>query len=95
MAMENLVKNWKLAEAYEGNLIFENDSEEFSVSVDQMGRMSPPYSINFQQLKGTLNRIGFEDGAYSTHASSETEALLKAVEMMEFINRKVAPIKTN
>lgn len=85
----NLLKNWKLAEAYEGNFIFENDSEEFSVSVDLMGRMSPPCSINFQQIKGTFIRIGFEDGAYSTHAFSETKALKRAVEMKEFINKKI------
>ncbi len=86
--MNNLPENWKLAKAYDGNFIFENDPEEFSVVVDQMGRMSPPYSINFQQLKGAFNRIGFERGAYSTHAFSEAEALHRAVEMMEFINRK-------
>ena len=54
-----------------------------------MGRMSPPYSINFQQLKGSFSRIGFEDGAYSTHAFSEAEALEKAIKMMEFINKKI------
>lgn len=84
--MNNLPEFWKLAEAYDGNFIFENDPEEFSVVVDQMGRMSPPYSINFQQLKGTFNRIGFENGAYSTHAFSEEEAIQKAFEMMKFIN---------
>lgn len=86
--MENLPENWRLEEEYDGNFIFENDTDEFSVVVDQMGRMSPPYSINFQQLKGTFIKIGFENGAYSTHAFSETEALQKAVEMMEFITLK-------
>lgn len=86
--MNNLPDSWNLVEAYEGNFIFENNPEEFSVVVDQMGRMSPPYSINFQQLKGTFIKIGFENGAYSTHAFSETEALQKAVEMMEFITLK-------
>lgn len=92
--MKNLPESWKLAEAYDGNFIFENDHEEFSVVVDQMGRMSPPYSINFQQLKGTFNRIGFENGAYSTHAFSESEALQKAVEMMEFVNKSLITLKT-
>jgi hypothetical protein len=86
--MNNLPKNWKLSETYDGNFIFENEPEEFSVTVDQMGRMSPPYSINFQQLKGTFTKIGFEHGAYSTQAFSETEALPKALEMIEIINQK-------
>lgn len=85
--MNNLPQSWKLAEAYDGT--FDNDPEEFSVVIDQVGRMSPPYSIYFQQLKGTFIRIGFESGAYSTHAFSEPEAIKKAVEMMEFINGKI------
>lgn len=87
--MENLPENWNLAEEYDGNFIFENDNQEFSVSIDQMGRIIPPYEISYQQLKGEFTRIGFDNGGYSTHAFNEAEAWQKAVEMMKFINLKM------
>ncbi len=85
--MENLPKNWKLIEAYDGNFIFEDDLQEFSVSVDQMGAMNPPYEICYQQLKGEYTKIRFEKGGYSTHGFDEKQAIQKAVEMMLFINK--------
>ena len=86
--MENLPENWNLVEEYEGNYIFEDAEKEFSVSIDQMGAMVPPYEISYQQLKGEFTKIGFDNGGYSTHAFNEKEALEKAVEIMELIHRK-------
>lgn len=83
--MDNLPENWNLVEEYEGNFIFEDAEKEFSVSIDQMGAMDPPYEISYQQLKGEFTKIGFENGGYSTYAKDESQALHKAVEMMKFI----------
>ncbi|MDT0650579.1 hypothetical protein [Autumnicola edwardsiae] len=87
--MKNIPDNWYLAEQYEGNFIFEDAENKFSVSVDKMGIFTPPYEINFQQLNGTLTKIGFEEDAYSAHAANQEEALEKAYEMMAFISRKM------
>ena len=87
--MKNIPDNWHLEEKYEGNFIFEDAENQFSVSVDKMGNFTPPYEINFQQLSGTFTKIGFEDGAYSAHAANEEEALEKAYKMMTFISRKM------
>ncbi len=92
--MENLPENWKLAESYNGTFIFEDELQEFCVSADFTEGLEPAYEIWFNQLKGTFIRIGFESGAYSTHAFSETEALKKAVEMMVFINKSLTIYKT-
>jgi|GEM_PF-6417054 hypothetical protein len=92
--MNNIPKNWKLVEDYDGNFIYENIGAEFQISIDFTEQLQPPYSIYFNQLQGTFTKIGIEDGAYSTHAFSETEALQKAVEMMEFINRRAAPAQS-
>ena len=86
--MENLPENWKLVESYDGTFIFEDELQEFCVSADFTENMDPTYEIWYNQLKGTVTRIGFENGGYSTHAFNEIEALQKAVEMMVFINRK-------
>ena len=86
--MENLPENWTLVEEYDGNFIYENTEEEFQVAIDFTERLKPPYSICFHQLKGKFTKIGFEDGAYSTHAFEETEAKEKALQMMNFINGK-------
>lgn len=91
--MRNLPIDWKLVESYDGNFIFENSNAEFSVSIDKMGAFIPPYEINYQQLKGTLVKIGFEDGAYSTHAQDQNEAIKKACDMMNFINKSCKSIK--
>ena len=86
--MENLPENWNLVEEYEGNFIFVDDNQEFSVSIDQMGRMDPPYEISYQQLKGESTKIGFDNGCYSSYATNESQALHRAFEMMKFINSK-------
>ena len=86
--MKTWPKTWELVEEYEGNFIFENELKEFQVAIDNMGAFNPRYCINFQQLSGTFVKIGFEDGAYSTHAFDQEEALSKAIKMMEFINSK-------
>lgn len=83
--MDNLPENWNLVEEYEGNFIFEDAEKEFSVSIDQMGAMVPPYEISYQQLKGEFTKIGFDNGGYSTYALNETQALHRAFEMMKFI----------
>ena len=64
-------ENWRLVEMYEGNYIFEDDKEQFQVSVDRMGRMRPPYHIHFNQLKGDILKIGLNEGAYTSSASEE------------------------
>ncbi len=86
--MENLPKNWNLVEEYDGNFIYEDVDEEFQVSIDFTNQLQHPYLICFQQLQGTFTKIGFENGAYSTHAFEEPEAKTKALEMMMFINVK-------
>ena len=86
--MKNLPENWTLAEEYDGNFIYEDVDEEFQISIDFTEQIQPPYSICFQQLEGSFTKIGFEDGAYSTHAFEESEAKTKALEMMMFINSK-------
>ena len=86
--MENLPQNWSLVEEYDGNFIYEDVDEEFQISIDFTEQIRPPYLICFTQLKGTFTKIGFEDGAYSTHAFVETEAKEKALQMMMFINGK-------
>ncbi|MDT0645783.1 hypothetical protein RM545_03710 [Zunongwangia sp. F260] len=87
--MKNIPENWQMVEQYEGNFIFEDAENQFSVSVDRMGNFTPPYEINFQQLSGTFTKIGFEDGAYSAHAANKEEALEKAYEMMTFISGRI------
>ena len=47
-----------------------------------------PYNIGFSQLKRDFNLIGYEDGAYSTNANTQSEALKKSFEMMAFIDSK-------
>jgi len=84
--MKNLPEDWKLVESYEGNFIFENKYGEFSVSIDNMGSLKPPYEIAFQELKGVFVKIGLEDGAYTTHGSNQIEAIERACEMMKFID---------
>lgn len=86
--MNKLPDNWKLVEEYEGNFIYENKEKDFQVSIDNLGNLSPQYYIHFHQLMDLFVKIGFEDGAYTTHAFEETEAKRKAVEMMQFINGK-------
>lgn len=87
--MQNLIENWKLIEKYDGNYIFENENEEFQVTIDDMGGLIPRFSICFQQLKGNFTKIGIEDGAFATHTNEEAEALTSAMEMMRFINKKL------
>jgi hypothetical protein len=84
--MKKLPEDWELVESYEGNLIFEHKNGDFSVSIDNMGSMMPPYEIVFQQLKGVSVKIGFEDGAYTTHGTNQQEAIERACTMMNFIN---------
>ncbi|MCC8361013.1 hypothetical protein [Salinimicrobium sediminilitoris] len=79
--------NWQLVEMYEGNFIFQDSQEEFQVSVDRMGRMTPPYHVHFSHLKDKLLRIGVSESTYSANAYDENAAMGKAYEMMEFINR--------
>ncbi|OEY71962.1 hypothetical protein [Salegentibacter salarius] len=79
--------NWRLVEMYEGNYIFEDINEEFQVSLDKMGRLSPSYHIHFNQLKGENCQIGYKEGAYNSSASEKNTALQKAYEMMDFINK--------
>ena len=82
-------KNWLLVEMYDGNYIFEDENEEFQVSVDRMGTMNPPFHIHFNQLKGEILKIGYKEGAYTSGAFEENDAIQKAYEMMEFINKHI------
>jgi len=81
--------NWNLIEEWENNFIFENTESSFSVDVTFTEQSAIPYSIGFNQLKGIFTVIGFEKGAYSTHATTKTEALEKAIEMMLFIDESI------
>lgn len=79
--------NWRLVEMYEGNFLFEDEKEEFQVSVDKMDEMSPPYHIHFNQLKGDILKVGLNEGAYTSSAFEENAAIQVAYEMMNFINK--------
>ena len=85
--MEALPKNWHLVEEWDNNFIFENSDLDFSVEITFTEQCATPYSIGFNQLKGVFTLIGFENGAYATHASTKSEAIEKAIEMMLFIDK--------
>lgn len=80
--------NWDLVQEYDGNFIFEDDTKTFMIAIELTEQDEPPYSIGFIQLKGDRTKIGFESGAYATHAETEVGAIRKAVEMAKFINEK-------
>lgn len=85
--MINLPTEWKLIDEWENNFIFENSDKSFCVNITWTEKQEFPFAIDFNQLKGTFTAIGFEDGAYSTHAISKIEANAKAIEMMSFIDK--------
>lgn len=85
--MKSLPANWHLVEEWDSNFIFENTDNSFSVNITSTEQCSVPYSINFSQLKGIYTIIGFEDGAYSTNATTKDKALEKAIEMISFIDK--------
>lgn len=82
-----LSASWNLIEEWDSNFIFENTNSSFSVNVTFTEQCSVPYSINFSQLKEIYIVIGYEDGAYSTNATTKDEAIEKAIEMMLFIDK--------
>lgn len=85
--MKTLSANWNLVEEWDSNFIFEKIDNCFCVNVTFTKQCAIPYSINFSQLKGIYTLIGFEDGAYSTNATTKNEAIEKAHEMMLFIDK--------
>ena len=85
--MESIPVNWHLVEEWNNNLIFENSDFDFSVEVTFTVQCATPYSIGFYQLKGVFTLIGFENGAYAAHASIKSEAIEKAIKMMQFIDK--------
>lgn len=85
--MKSLPENWDLVEEWDNNIIFENNDNIFSVDVTFTEQCINPYSIGFNQLRGTFTLIGFENRAYSTHATTRDEAMEKAIDMMLFINK--------
>ena len=86
--MISIPTNWILVEEWDNNYIFENSNRSFYVNVTFTEQFELPYDIGFSQLKGDFNLIGFENGAYSTNATTKEEALKKSFEMMFFINTK-------
>lgn len=86
--MESIPINWILVEEWDNNYIFENRNRNFAVNVTFTQQLEFPYEIGFSQLKGDFILIGFENGAYSTHATNKAEALQKSFEMMAFIDSK-------
>lgn len=87
--METIPLNWMLVEEWENNAIFERTDGSFAVNVTFTEQLDIPYDIGFSQLKGDFTKIGYEDGAYSTHATTKAEAMQKSVEMMMFIDSKL------
>ena len=85
--MKALPENWHLVEEWDNNFIFENNNSSFYVNVNFTEQCDIQYSIDFSQLKGIFNVIGNENGAYTTNASTKAEALRKAIEMMQFIDK--------
>lgn len=86
--MNQLPFNWQLIEEWDSNFIYENEDKTFCVNVDFTNNLESPYSISFNQIKGNFIVIGYENGAYSTNANTEIEAIEKAICMMSFINKK-------
>ena len=86
--MISIPTNWILVENWDNNYIFENSNRSFGVNVTFTEQFNIPYDIGFSQLKGDFNLIGYEDGAYSTNANTQSEALKKSYEMMVFIDSK-------
>ena len=86
--MESIPANWILVEEWVNNFIFENINRSFCVNVTFTEQFDIPYDISFSQLKGDFTLIGYEDGAYSTNATTKAEALKKSFEMMLFIDAK-------
>jgi hypothetical protein len=87
--MHTYPSNWSVQEEYDGNYIFINDEKSFCVNLDYTPACEYPYSITFVQIKGEINRIGFEDGRYSTHSKILLDAFDKVSQMMNFINSKL------
>ena len=77
-----------MVEEWDNNYIFENRNRSFCVNVTFTEQFDMPYNIGFSQLKRDFNLIGYEDGAYSTNANTQSEALKKSFEMMAFIDSK-------
>lgn len=87
--MENLPKGWELIEEWEGSYVFENKKLNFSVNIDFEQDLASPYNIEFLHTKGYLKLVNFDDGVYKVKASNETEALQKALLMMQFVNKNI------
>lgn len=85
--MNAIPTDWKMIDEWDNNLIFENSDNSFCVNIIWTENSEFPFTIDYIQMKGTFTTIGFENGAYSTHAISKKEATAKAIEMMTFINK--------
>lgn len=91
--MKDLPENWSLLEQYDDSYIFENSDKSFCVNVDCTPRCDYPFTIGFIQQKGEFIKIGFEDGAYSTHAKELQCALSKAMDLMIFIDQRLSKVR--
>jgi hypothetical protein len=87
--MEKLPKGWELIEEFEGSYVFENPKLNFSVNIDFEALLAAPYRIEFLHTKGYLKLVNFDDGVYKVNALNEADALLKALQMMTFINKNI------
>lgn len=87
--MNPLPQNWALIEEHEGCYIFELSDRTFNVFVDYNEKSTVPYVIGYEQQEGDYELIDFEDGSFTTTALSLTEALEKAVLLMQFVNLKI------
>ena len=87
--MDKLPRGWELIEEFEGSFVFENAKLSFSVNVDFEEMLAVPYNIEFLHTKGYLKLVNFDDGVYKVSALNEPDALLKALQMMTFINKNI------
>jgi hypothetical protein len=87
--MMPLPRYWMFIEEMEGSFVFENIDHNFNVYIDYDAEKAAPYIIGYEQLEGDFEIIDAGDTPFTTTAATESEAIEKAMMMMEFINLKL------
>ena len=90
--MKNLPNNWTLLESFDQNFIYKRKDPGYLVAIDHTPALSPAYYLGFAQTSGTFTVIGYEHGAYNTHAYTLKQAFQRAKQMMEFVDSTLEKI---